>query len=324
MLNRSKVLLLSLFVLTMAGACGSGSADQAAQEQDGPLQVVVTFSVLADIVDNVAGDEVEATTIVGAGEDAHTFEATPSDNRALAEADLVFMNGLGFESWLDDLYESSGSDARRVTVTEGLDLLRAEDHHHEEGSHEEESGQEEESEVDPHVWLNPVNTVAMVRTIRQALVKADPENAEVYRENAREYVSELEELDAEITDRVADIPEGNRKLVTGHQVFGYFAERYGFEVSGTALSSLTTEASDPSAGEIARLSDRIEKEKVPAIFPEQSTTERRIMEQLPREAGVELAPPLFTDALSESGKGDTYAGMMRHNARTMAVALEGE
>ncbi|MGB3635355.1 MAG: zinc ABC transporter substrate-binding protein [Rubrobacteraceae bacterium] len=309
--------MVAALVLAMAGACGSGSSGQAEEDEKGSLQVVVTFSVLADIVENVTGDDVELTTIVGSEEDTHTFEATPSDNRALSEADLVFLNGLGFENWMDDLYESSGSEARRVTVTEGVDLLRIEDHR-EEGSHE----HEEASEFDPHVWMNPDNVVIMVGTIRESLVEADSENAEVYRGNAESYIAELEELDAEISDGVADIPQENRKLVTGHQVFGYFAERYGFEVTGTAISSQTTEASDPSAGAFARLADEIEQEEVPAIFPERSTTDRRIMERLAREADVELAPPLFTDALSETGPGDTYISMMSYNARTIADALE--
>ncbi len=314
-LKWSKVLLTAILVLAVADACGAGSAGQSSEGENGPLQVVATFSVLSDIVQNVAGDEVELTTVVGPGEDAHTFQANPSDSRALVGADLVFLNGLGFEPWLDGLYESAGSEARRVTVTEGVDLLRAEGH--DEGSHEQEKG----AELDPHVWLDPNNTMIMVGTIRDALVEADPENAEVYRKNAREYIAELEGLDKEISSRVAGIPEDNRKLVTGHQVFGYFAERYGFEVSGAAISSLTTEAADPSAGAFARLVDEIQKEEVPAIFPEQSTTDRRIMGRLAREANVELAPPLFTDTLSESGKGDTYIGMMRYNARTIADAL---
>ncbi|CAN5558977.1 metal ABC transporter substrate-binding protein [soil metagenome] len=321
----AKLAFVLALVLVTAGACGSGGDGRASEDEQGDLQMVVTFSVLADIVDNVAGDEVESTTIVGSGEDAHTFEATPSDNRALAEADVVFQNGVGFESWMEDLYKSSGSESRRVTVTKGVDLLPAEEHQ-EHGEHEEHgsSGHEEATELDPHVWLDPVNTVKMVGTIRDALVEADPQNAEVYRTNAWAYVAKLEELDSEISGMVEDIPEENRKLVTGHQVFGYFAERYGFEISGTAISSLTTETADPSAGEIARLSDLIKKEKVPAIFPEQSTADRRVMQQLAREADVNLASPLFTDALSETGPGDTYISMMRYNARTISGALEGE
>jgi zinc/manganese transport system substrate-binding protein len=313
----AKILLPALLVLLVAGACGAGSTGEVAEGENGPLQVVATFSVLSDLVENVAGDEVELTTVVGADGDAHTFEATPSDGRALAEADLVFLNGLGFEPWMYGLYESAGSEARLVAVAEGVDLLRSRE------DHEEGEPEQEDTEFDPHVWLDPNNTIIMVRTIRDALVEADPENAEVYRENAAAYIAELEELDAEISARVERIPEGNRKLVTGHQVFGYFAERYGFEVSGAAISSLTTEAADPSAGAFARLADRIEDEEVPAIFPERSTTDRRIMERLAREADVELAPPLFTDALSENGVGDTYTGMMRYNARTITDALGG-
>ena len=355
MIEKTRMLLLALFVVLVAGACGSeGSEDGSQAGQDGAgTMVVATNSILGDMVENVAGDNVELTTMVGPGEDTHTFEASPSDSRALAEADLVFENGFEFETWLDDLYESSGSEARRVVVGEGIEPIEAGEHGHDHGDHEghehgEETHEEHEhegdgshedhgggghehgdhghdhGEYDPHVWQDPNNAVVMVENVRDALVEADPDNENIYRQNAEEYVGQLEDLDAEIREQVETIPEENRKLVTGHQVFAYFADEYGFEIPGTAISSVTTEAADPSAGEIAELSDEIRAEDVPAIFPEMFTTDEQVMERLANEAGVELAPPLFTGSLAEEGnEGDTYLDMMRYNAETIANALGG-
>ena len=361
MFRKSLLVMVALFALVV-GACGGQDDQQGAQGDDGdPVRVVATYSILGDMVENVVGDDVELTTMVGPGEDTHTFEASPSDSRALADADLVFENGLEFETWLDELYESSGSEAQRVVVSDGIEPIEAGDHGHKEhGDHEEESshghgeethgeegtheehehegeerhgehgdegsheGGHEHGEHDPHVWQDPNNAVVMVENVRDALIEADPDNEDAYRQNAEEYIGQLEDLDAEIQNQVETIPEENRKLVTGHQVFAYFAEEYGFEIPGTAISSLTTEASDPSAGEIAELSDEIQEENVPAIFPEMFTTDEQVMERLANEADVELAPPLFTGILAEEGEeGDTYVGMMSYNAQTMADALGG-
>ena len=308
MIKGTKVLILTLLALVTAGACGSGDGQEG--ESDRPVSVVATYSILGDMVQNVAGDNVSLTTMVGPGEDTHTFEASPSDSRALADADLVFENGLEFESWLDELYESSGSDARRVVVSDGIEPIEAGEHGHEEhGDHEGEEGHDhgektheegdphedhehegeethrehghkgshghghEHGEHDPHVWQDPNNAVVMVENVRDALIKSDPDNENAYRQNAEEYIGQLEDLDADIRGQVETIPEENRKLVTGHQVFAYFAEEYGFEIPGTAISSLTTEASDPSAGQTAELADQIQEENVPAIFPEMFTTD---------------------------------------------------
>lgn len=329
-----KAALVALVITLTAGACrNEGSAGA----EDGQIQAVATYSILGDMVENVAGDGVELTTMVGPEQDAHTFESSPSDSRTLAEADLIFENGLEFEPWLGELYGSSGSEARRITVSRNVETLDGEGHegeghegagHEDEGAHEEEEGAHEEhqhSEVDPHVWQDPNNAIQMVEAIQNALSEVDPENEESYRQNASEYIGQLEDLDGYITEQVGAVPEEDRKLVTGHRVFAYFAEQYGFEVPGAAIPATSTETSDPSARQIAELSDKIRAENVPAIFPEMFTTDGRLMERLANEADVELAPPLFTGALAEEGNpGDTYLGMMRYNAETISNALAKE
>lgn len=160
----------------------------------------------------------------------------------------------------------------------------------------------------------------MVESVRDALSEADPENAEGYRANAEAYLSELEKLDAEVTEKAESVPEGWRVLFTSHDTFGYFAKRYGFKVD-TALASASTEASDPSAGETAELVEEIEASGVPAVFAE-NVSNPRVMERIAQESGVELAPPLYTDALGDPGSaGATYVEMERYNATTMAEAL---
>lgn len=309
-----------LLILTVAAGCGGQRASQGGSG-DGPVKVVATYSILGDLVQNVGGENVELTTLVWPDSDAHTFEPAPSDNAELAEADAVFENGLEFETWLDDLYGSSGSEARRVVVTEDIEPMPiAEEEHAEESGHEE--GEEHEhGESDPHVWHDPTNAVVMVESIRDALVEVDPDNAESYEENADAYVAEIEKLDADVQERVDSIPEENRTLFTSHDTFGYFAERYGFGVD-TALASVSTDASDPSAGQIAELVEEIEGSGVPAIFAE-NVSNPALMENIAGEAGVDLAPTLYTDALGEPGsEGGTYVEMIRYNATTMAEALK--
>jgi len=309
----ASVVVLGALLFSLLAGCGG---DENGEGEDG-VRVVATFSILGDLVENVGGENVELTTLVGPNGDAHTFEPAPSDNAELAEAGVVFQNGLGFEPWLGDLYESSGSEAERVAVTDGIEPLPvAGGEHGHEGEHEE----EEHGSPDPHAWHDVENTIAMVRAIRDALSEADPGNARAYERNAEAYVAELERLDADVREKVASIPEENRVLFTSHDTFGYFAERYNFEVD-TALASASTEAGDPSAGQTAELVDEIEKSGVPAIFAD-NVSDAGVMEGIAAEAGVELAPPLYTDALGDPGsEGDTYVGMVRYNVSTMSEAL---
>lgn len=321
--------ILLAFVLT---ACGSQAASQGGGDERNRSSVVASNSVVADLVENVGGEEVEVTTLVGPNEDVHNFEPSPAATRSLAEANVVFENGLQLEPWMDDLYESSGTAAQRVQVgeAEGIELLSAgEDEQGPggEGDHEEEHSEDEHGhdhahgEYDPHVWHDPQNAVAMVSEIKAALSEADSGNADTYKRNAQQYISELEDLDAEVEEMVAGIPEEDRKLVTAHNTFGYYAEAYGFEIIGTSLESFSTEASDPSAGETAALADEIQETGVPAIFPENVSNEA-VMERIASESGAKLAPPLYTDALGDpGGEAGTYVEMLRYNSQTISEAL---
>jgi zinc/manganese transport system substrate-binding protein len=277
-----------------------------------PIKVLATYSILGDFVQNVGGDLIDLTVLVGPDGDAHEYEATPQDSVAIADAALIFENGLAFETWLDDLYTASGSSATRVVVSEGVELLE---------TSELESEAEHHSEFDPHIWHDPKNAMVMVDNIAAALSKADSNNAAIYLANAKGYKAELEQLDIYIKTQVEKIPVEKRKLVTSHDVFAYFAKSYGFEVIGTVISSVTTESSDASARELADLIDLVKASGVSAIFAE-NIINTDLLEQVANAAGVVIAPSLYTDALGQEGTpGASYLEMQRYNIDTIVAAL---
>ncbi|MDP8908553.1 MAG: zinc ABC transporter substrate-binding protein [Chloroflexota bacterium] len=280
------------------------------------VKVVATFSILGDWVQQVGGDRIELVTLVGAGGDAHTFDPSPDEAAQLAGADLIVEVGAEFEPWLNDLVAAADAPARRVAITDGLDLIPlAEDADgHDAEEHEHAAG-------DPHVWHDVANAIASVETIRDALSAIDAANAPVYAVNAGRYIEELRALDREIRGQTATLPEERRRLVTSHDTFAYYARAYGFEIVGTALGSVTTEAGEPSAQQFASLVEQIEAAGVPAIFAE-NVANPDLMQSIADEAGVTLAPPLYTDALSEpSGPAATYIALMRTNTTTIVTAL---
>ncbi|HKZ70227.1 MAG TPA: zinc ABC transporter substrate-binding protein [Anaerolineales bacterium] len=296
---RKLTYLLVTFSILIA-ACNSGSVKQTASSK---LNVVVTFSVLNDLVQNVGGDNVKVHTLVRPGLDAHTFEPSPADSKTLAEASLIFENGLKFEPWLDDLYTASGASARRIVVSEGIEPLANED-----------------GELDPHVWHSAVNTIRITENIRDALAQADPANAATYSANADAFIAQLQELDAWIFAEVENLPAERRKLITTHDTFAYFAERYGFSVIGTLLPT-STEGASPSAQEVAQLVEAIKEANVPAVFAE-NVSSNTLLRQVADEAGVAVTASLYTDALGPAGSdGDTYLNMMRYNVQTIVTEL---
>ena len=310
--------------------------------QTAPLSVLATFSIVGDVVRNVGGDAIALEVLVGSDGDAHTFESSPSDIAKIADASLIFENGVGFEEWLDDVYASSDSVATRVAVAEGLPLLdieglpaeggdeHADEEHADEAiqdaDHDGEEVHEEEhehGELDPHVWHDPRNVVAEVAFIRDSLSAADPANAQTYAANADAYLAVLGETQVFLVAEVEKLPVDRRKLVTSHDALGYFAAAYGFEIVGTALGSFSTETADPSGGELAELVEQIKTAGVPAIFVE-NIEGTDLMRQIAADAGVALAPPIYTDALGEpGGEAGTYVDLVRYNMTTIVTALGG-
>jgi zinc/manganese transport system substrate-binding protein len=297
---------ITLVLAVALAACGQPATGTPAVTRP---RVVATFSILGDLVGQVGGDLVEPHTLVGPDGDAHTFEPAPADAVSVAQADLDFENGLEFEAWLDQLYTSSGSTAQRVVVTEGVT-----------------PGQiglgDEAGSVDPHTWQDVTSSMKMVEIIRDALAMQDPAHAAAYQANAASYLAQLQTLDTEIQGMVNTLAPERRRLVTNHDALGYFARRYGFEILGNALGSISTEAGEPSAAQLAQLIEEIKAAGVPAIFTE-NIENNSIINQVAQEAGVVVAPPLYTDALGMPGTdGETYLKMMRYNAETIVAALK--
>lgn len=284
-------------------------------ETNQKMKIVATYSILGDVVKNVAGDKVELTVLVGPDGDAHIFEPTPKESIVLSRADVIFENGLHFEHWIDHLYEASGSKARRVVVTDGMKLIVL-------ATHERINDKRSSTDVDPHVWQDVRNMMLITQQVRDSLIAVDTVNAAYYKENARKYLAELNDLENWIRETLKNIPDEKRKLITSHDALGYFAKRYSFEVVGTAIPSATTEAEDPSAAHIAQLLGLVKSSGVKALFAE-NIHNAKLIEMLSKEAGVVLAPRLYTDALGAAGSdGDTYVRMMRHNVKIIAEYLK--
>jgi ABC-type Zn uptake system ZnuABC Zn-binding protein ZnuA len=311
----------------------SGAAVTLAQPK---LSVVVTTTILADLARAVTGDLATVTSIVPADAGAHDFEPVPDDIRQVAEASLVFVNGVGFEGFIDRLIAESGTKATVVTVTQGIGIrafdagsdnaaelipgiigfsgsydcaVKGDDHDH--------------GVCDPHMWQDPTNAILYVLNMRDALIAADPANAVAYRLNAARYVVALQQLDADIWQMVSVIPADRRVLVTNHEALGYFTGRYGFRVVGVVLPGGGT-ATEPSPQDVAALVTEIRAVGAVAIFTENIGNDK-LAQQIAQETGVQVIQSLYTDALGAAGTpGETYLGMLRANAEVIVSALGGK
>jgi len=287
------------------------------------LPVVASFSILGDMVAEVGGERVTVTTLVGPDGDAHVYEPTPADAQTVAAAQVVFVNGLGFEGWLDRLIEASEYKGTIAVATEGVTALKMaeEGHDHAEGEehdHAEEAGHDHGG-TDPHAWQSIGNARIYVSNIAQALIAADPEGEAIYSANATAYLAELSAVDAEIQAAIASLPEARRSVVTSHDAFGYFAAAYGMTFH--APEGQSTEA-EPSAADVAALITQMKAEAIPAVFVE-NITDSRLLEQITSETGAKIGGTLFSDALSgPDGPAGTYIAMMRHNVATLTAALK--
>lgn len=268
------------------------------------LNVVATFSILADLVKNVGGDRVEVKSLVGPNGDAHVYQPTPNDAKTLSDARLVFVNGLGFEGWMARLVKASGTKAAMVTATKGVKPRKME-----EGGH---------TEADPHAWQSVPNAKVYVTNIYDALAAADPAGKATYAANAAAYLAKLDALDVQVRAAVAAIPADRRKIITTHDAFGYFGAAYG--VAFIAPQGVSTE-SEVSARDVAKIITQIRKQKIPAVFLE-NITDERLLKRIADESGARVGGTLYSDALTdEKGPAPTYLDMMRHNVKQLAEAL---
>lgn len=274
-----------------------------------PLKVIASFSILKDIIEKVGKDNVVVEGIVGPNSDTHIYEPTPQDAKKLAHADLVFINGLGFEGWIDRLIEASGYEGNVIKVTENITPLH--DHSHckckKEGHH-----------LDPHVWHSIQNVMRYVDTIMEAFIQKDPQHEKVYRQNAEEYKKNLEELHKELKKRFAHIPKEKRVIVTTHEGFGYLGSAY--DITFLSPVGVSTEA-EPSPKTLASIIKEIKRLGIKTIFAE-NITSPKLMEQLSQETGAKVGPVVYSDALSDKdGPASTYLEMMTYNAEKFLESL---
>lgn len=289
------------------------------------LKVVATTNIIGDMVGNVGGDLIELTTMLPIGADPHNFSPAPKDAAAVADAHVVFINGLNLETFLQKLIENSGGKATVVAVSANVAAREFAEEpaggHAEEEAHEGEEAEEHAHEgVDPHIWVTPANAVIMVENIARALSQLDPAHADMYQTNAQNYQTQLAQLDQWVKQQIENVPAENRKLVSDHDTFGYFADRYGLELIGAVIPNFSTNA-EPSAQEVARLQQTIADYGVKAIFVG-STVNPVLAERMAEDTGVQLVP-LYTGSLGQPGSGaETYLDYIRYNTTAIVQALK--
>lgn len=264
------------------------------------IKVVASFSILGDMVEQVTGDLAEVTTIVGPDADAHVYTPNTADAKAVANAKVIFVNGLGFETWSQTLIDNSGTKAKVFVATEGITPLKV------------------DGETDPHAWNTLTNGMIYVNNIAKSMAEMDPDHADTYNANAKAYNERLKALHDRALSDIAKLPADAKTVVTAHDAFGYLANGYG--MTFLAPVGIDTEA-EPSAKELAALIDHLKKVKAGALFVE-NITSPALVEQISRETGIKIGGQLYSDALSErGGPATSYEKMFEHNLGTLIQAL---
>ena len=285
------------------------------------IPVVTSFSILGDLVQQVGGEHVAVTALVGPNGDAHMYQPTPQDTIRLTKSQLFVVNGLGFEGWMERLVSASHYKGKVITASTGIHPLAfnnaeedaghdAEEHHDDEHAH---------GNQDPHAWHSIPNTVQYVHNIANGLSEIDPTHKAEYQTNANHYIQQLEQLDKTLVKEFAAIPAEQRKMISSHDAFGYLSARY--QITTIAPQGMSTE-SEASASDVAKIIKQIRKEHIKALFVE-NITDPRLMQQISNETDVAPGKELFSDALSDAkGPASTYLDMMRYNTAQILSALK--
>ena len=280
-----------------------------------PINVVASFSILGDMTKKVGGERVQIHLLVGPDADAHVYQPTPTDAKTIAKANLVVINGYGFEGWIERLIKSSGYQGKVLVASNGIKPLKQS---HEPDASKDRHQHDHTGDVDPHAWQDLSNALRYVDNIAQALSETDPAGKPTYLANAKKYKEQIATLDANVRKSFNAIPPERRKIVTSHDAFGYFSRAYG--ISCIAPVGLNNEA-EPSAADLGRIIKQIRREKIPAVFLE-SISDPRLLERIRQESGARVGGTLYSDSLSKAdGPAATYLEMMRHNAKTLTSAL---
>ena len=299
-MRRRTIFLSSALIALALASCGSDSGSAG----NGQPVVVGTTTQVGDLLRQVAGDRADVRQILRPNSDPHDYEPRPSDVKGLIDANLVVRSGGDVDEWLDDLVDNAGSDAPVLTL---IDHVRT---------------RGDGNDVDPHWWQNPRNAELAVAAIRDRLAEADPAGAAAYRRNAARYLDRLARLDRHTAACIERIPARARKLVTTHDALGYYAGRYGLDVIGAVLPSLSTQA-QPSARDIQDLVEQIEEAGVKAIYPE-SSLNPKLERAVARESGADVGSALWADTLGPEGSsGATYVDSIAANTRAIVDGLTG-
>lgn len=269
------------------------------------VDAVASFSILGDIVHEVGGEHVKVTTLVGPDGDPHSFEPSPKDSKAINASDVVFVSGLGLEGWIDRLVTASGYKGHLVTASEGINSRKME-----------EDGKQI---TDPHAWNSMANGVIYATNVMNALIKADPEDADYFRQRGKAYIEQLQKLDAWAKTEFTGIPQSKRKVLTSHDAFGYFGQEY--HVSFMAPVGFSTEA-EASASGVASLIKQIKEQQVKTYFIE-NQTDPRLVKQIAAASGAQPGGELYPEALSgPQGPATTYIKAFKHNVETIVASMK--
>jgi ABC-type Zn uptake system ZnuABC Zn-binding protein ZnuA len=297
--------LLAFALFVGIAACSPTAPTEPARK------VLATETFLADIAQNIAGSRLKVDALVPIDVDPHSFEPAPGDIKKVADSTVIIINGTGLEAFLDKLLKNAGGKRLVIEASAGLKPRTP---------REGEVVDNDHPQGDPHFWLDPNNVIKYVENIRDGLSQANPEGAATYAANAMAYIAKLKELDRWIADQVRQIPLERRRLVTNHESLGYFADRYGFQIVGTIVPSVSTDSS-PSAQQLAQLIDRIKAMQVRAIFLETGANPQ-LAKQIVQEAGVKVVIELYTHSITDAGgAAPTYIDMMKYNVKAIVEAL---
>ncbi|GAB2942946.1 metal ABC transporter solute-binding protein, Zn/Mn family [Aquaspirillum soli] len=279
-----------------------------------PLPVLTSFSILADITQQVGGERVTVSSLVGPNQDAHVYQPSPQDVKKLLASRVFVVNGLGFEGWIQRLTQSSQYRGQTVVASEKIKPLAVKTSHGHDHGHRHDHGKG----VDPHAWHNPQHVIQYGHTIAQALAKADPAGASYYQQRAQQFEQQLRQLDQSIEQQFATIPVAQRKVITSHDAFSYLGQRY--QIRFLAPQGMSTE-SEASAASVAKLVKQIRQEKVKALFVE-NMADQRLLQQISQETNVKVGGKLYSDALSAGAPAGSYIELMQYNAKNLASALQ--
>jgi len=287
--------ILIIFVISACtqNASSTGETDSA---------ILTSTTILADITRNIAGDRISVESLLSIGADPHSYQPTPRDVVQVADSKLLIINGADYEHFIESLIGNAGGKRNIIEASAGISL------------------RDDAEGIDPHMWLDPNNVVIYVENIREALTQFDPDGAAIYTSNADAYIAELKNLDVWIKEQVSQIPSERKLLITNHESLGYFADRYGFMITGTVVESFSSGAS-PSAEQMAGLIDQVRTSGAPAIFLDASDNEL-FAQQIADETGASVVTGLHLESLTDGPPAATYIDMMKHNVTLIVDALK--